>query len=413
MSLPAVALTALFFVTGVHAHSIIGERSKHPTCTAQWESAHSISDLRCCLKERHADLQHCLDDGIRVIAASGKTTQEILAELGETQQSDAAIESACHLITHAIGRMTFEIIGSLGKAFHACNHTCHAGCYHGVLETLFFTKEQRAAGIEHLSFPEVAGRVPTICTDPETRASKSILMQCHHGLGHAILFTLDYALLPALRACDLLPTDYARRTCHLGVFTENVIAAEREKRDLKRDDPLYPCNAIPETYRRECYRDQSKVMMHMGLSDQRIAELCSTLGENADVCFQGLGRDLSAAVRSGEAARAVHACEKLSETYARDCISGTVYALADHTGDSTLAFPFCAALEDPSNRSTCFRMGARYLADLYGKTRSDFRFACDALSETHLTSCVAAAKRETAGTIWKGLWALWELWRNR
>ena len=170
--------------------------------------------------------------------------KNLLTLFREARSEHETIENNCHVIAHAVGRASFVKTKNLGQAFHACDMSCHAGCYHGVLETLFLTEEQRRQGIDHLSYEQIAPRIPEVCTKALLGEKKSVLAQCQHGLGHAILYTIAYDIPNALRGCDLLPTRYGQESCYIGVFTENVIAEEKEKRNLKEDDVFYPCNAI-------------------------------------------------------------------------------------------------------------------------------------------------------------------------
>ena len=374
-----------------------------------WEpmDIESFEELECCFEDLTRS-QQCLDIAMHALGET-HDVKEMLREFTAAREKHKPIETNCHVIAHAIGRTSFQKTGNLGEAFHACDMSCHAGCYHGVLESLFFTEEQRAKGIEHLEFEQIAEKIPTVCTEQLLGKDKSVVAQCQHGLGHAILYTIDYDLPNALRGCDLLPTRYARESCYIGVFTENVIAEDKEKRNLKEDDVFYPCNAIDRKYQQMCYKDHTKVLIHRGMTDQEVAEACAGLPEFKEECFEGLGRDISTDFREGGRERAQKACEESSEGFEASCIAGHVYALLDNTGDGSFGFRFCESLKDPKNQQTCFRLSMHYLATLHEKNRQALLEMCT-VTESGRTLCEREAKRATAGTlelIWILLSDLW------
>ena len=64
---------------------------------------------------------------------------------------------------------------------------------------------------------------------------------------------------------------------------------------LKEDDPLYPCNAIAEKYRRECYFLQSSAISLFNDNDfGATLKVCDTVPTKyVQVCYQSAGRDIS------------------------------------------------------------------------------------------------------------------------
>lgn len=342
--------------------------------------------LLCCFGS--PSMQQCLDQGVGEIA-EGKDIPALLKEFEAAQQQSSALEGKCHPVIHAVGRLAAKRLGSFAKAFHACTHTCHAGCYHGAMETVFFTEEELREGIQHLTFNELQPRIAGAC-DPLKLGdvSKASLFQCQHGLGHAILFTLDYNLEDALHSCDLLKTPYGRSSCAIGVFMENVGAAEQEKRNLDPADPLYPCNAIAERYQADCFRQQTKVWLYLGFSDEQVAETCRSLPHSWDLCFQGLGRDLSRPFREGESVRATRACEELSGEWSADCIGGMVYGLIDHTWDGSRAYEYCSALTSPENTSLCYSLANQYLHSLYEMNEEALLQQCEAFAGEGRELCI-------------------------
>ena len=79
---------------------------------------------------------------------------------------------------------------------------------------------------------------------------------------------------------------------------------------LKEDDPLYPCNAIAEKYRRECYFLQSSAISLFNDNDfGATLKVCDTVPTKyVQVCYQSTGRDISGFTLGTASARSTTAC---------------------------------------------------------------------------------------------------------
>lgn len=155
------------------------------------------------------------------------------------------IEADCHRIAHAIGGGALKHYdGQVGQAFVAGRPSCTSGYYHGILERAFLGFEQS----------ELGSAARTFCADAAIRETKFIAYQCVHGLGHGLMIYTGYDLPLSLRTCDKLANQWDGTSCTGGVFMENYQASYGVKsRWLKKDDLLYPCNAVAERYKFYCY----------------------------------------------------------------------------------------------------------------------------------------------------------------
>lgn len=341
--------------------------SPHTATAACPGTPASIANLACCEKFGGA-AGRCYDRGIETIGASAdtKTLLDMLEKATDIR------DDRCHPIAHAIGRHSFRAHTTFADAFHACDERCHYGCYHGVVEAAFGRDK---APDQHITFEDMKESIPTLCAEIEGRG---VRYQCSHGLGHAILYTLGYQVTKALEGCDLIENRDDRTSCHLGVFMENALAADRELRDLRADDPLYPCSALPPAYKHTCFLDHTRVLFGFGLAPAQVAEQCMKAEGYERACFRSFGRDRSNAAREGRAAATILECESLAGAYAKDCIEGAAAALADFTGTAELAFPFCAALAAENSRLLCFRSVAEYLRGIYARGKDELTTECDA-----------------------------------
>jgi len=343
------------------------------TSTSASISTDDFIKIKDCFSQ--TEYKTCLDNFVTKLGDSGSTTKEMLAAMEAARTQDTQIENQCHDIAHAIGRYTYKKYTNIGDAFNACDQSCHSGCYHGVMERMFYS-DQEINSKSHLTFADIQDKIPDICSsDKFSNPTTSIIFQCLHGVGHAVMFSLDYDLEDSLKACDLLPTQYDQSSCYGGVFMENVTAFDKSLRDLKADDPLYPCNKVAEKYKNACYLMQTSVMFEYGLSNDEIIAECKK-SEQPATCFVSLGRDLSNFVRTGQMDYVTSTCESLDRGSAQNCIDGTVYALSDNTWDGQFSFSFCSNLKDSENKNTCFRDTMSYIKAVYAKTSDDLKDEC-------------------------------------
>src|SRR3990167_3110587 len=206
--------------------------------------ATTLLDIKGCFDKAETEFQKCLD-GFLADYGKDKAVSELLRELETARLQDNSIDTQCHPLSHAIGRFALSKHENVGDAFEQCDFTCQSGCYHGVMERLFFTSEEIAAGIRHLTYDDFKTRLPGICDASKfSNPNSTVIFNCLHGAGHAVMYSINYKLQPALDSCDLFETEYERLACYGGVFMENITAFDKSKRDLKPDDPNYPCNFV-------------------------------------------------------------------------------------------------------------------------------------------------------------------------
>lgn len=347
-----------------------------------------FADINDCFSNTGEKLQVCLDDFVDGYFGE-QTTQEVLAAMESARLENTSIENNCHPIAHAIGRHTYKTIGNVGDAFEACDQSCHSGCYHGVMERLFWGEDELIDENKHLTYKDLETKIPGICSaDKFQNPSNSVIFQCLHGVGHAILYSLDYDLSAALKSCDLLATEYEKSSCYGGVVMENVTAFDKQKRDLKKDDPLYPCNSLESHYQYTCYLMQTSVMFEYGMDIPTIAENCKQATNYQNSCFTSLGRDLSNDVRLNNPQRVVEACEVYSGEYSESCINGTVYALVDNTWDARFAYQFCSLLNS-TNKAYCYKAVNNYLKWSYSKSADDLKESCATFAQNETDTCLA------------------------
>lgn len=358
--------------------SIIGAYSLANRAVNTVVSDGDLSKITECFPLSDLERQRCLDKFIEEYAnTTQKNTKSILADLEAIRSESPTMEAECHVVSHSIGRYTYSKYPNVGEAFEACDLTCNSGCYHGIMERMFFNDEDLEEGTQHLSYEQMAGKAPHIC-DRERfdNPSNFVIFQCYHGLGHALNYFSRYDLDQALKVCDLVESDYDKYSCYGGVFMENVTAFEKGKRDLKLGDPHYPCNRVADKYKSECYGMQTSVMLEYGLTNKQMADECRKAGDNTWRCFESYGRDLSNLARADRMPELVLACEVYANGYEENCIRTAAYVLIDSTSDGRYAYAFCDALTQASNQNICYASTSRYLENSFLRTPQEILQDC-------------------------------------
>lgn len=194
----------------------------------------------------------------------------------------------CHTLLHVVGEAAGKEYPSVAAAYEVGDPFCRSGYYHGVLEGVFGEEgsEQLLANLDSLC-AEVRGK---------DRYSYDYFA-CVHGVGHGLMAYFNHDLFESLAGCDKLSGEWEQSSCHGGVFMENVISdtPEEPSKFLKRDDVLYPCNAVEDAYQYQCYLMQTSHMLSVLDGDFAAAfTTCDTAEEKYRVpCYQSLGRDAS------------------------------------------------------------------------------------------------------------------------
>ncbi len=368
---------ALIAVLGIAAALglgfLSGQMADLPKTGNALSSSKSIYDIYLCGNDAS-----CMDD-IAEELLKVKNAEELLAELDELGKRNSDVLYQCHPVTHAIGRMLYKKLlqegGHLGDTFQECDHTCHSGCFHGAMERVFFTED--ALGTPHVTQKILMEKVPQVCEIFGYGTEGNIKFQCLHGLGHAVLFFMDYNLTESLDICDTLPTTWDQTSCYGGMFMENIFASNKSARYLN-DDPHFPCNAIEEKYRKECYIMQTSRMFELGLAPEETGKECENAGDYRHHCMQSIGRDLSGNARTDP--KSVTICTNLTATtYNQYCITGVIYALADNSWDGRYAFPYCDSL--PSDYTEyCYKTVINYLRSSIFISKSAITSSCEAHS---------------------------------
>lgn len=221
---------------------------------------------------------------------NGESPKAALADARKNYKDSQFIKTNCHEIAHVIGRAAGKKYKDVSAAFVQGDDFCASGYYHGVMQAI--TDEIGAAGI--------AKKINEIC-EPLRKQGEYKLSHynCVHGLGHGFMAVQNNELFKSLELCEKLSGNWQQDSCYSGVFMENIIGMvdpDHHTQYLKDDDPLYPCPAIAEKYKRMCYFLQTDHALRVENGDfAKVFNLCSGLekDEYSIMCYQSLGRNAS------------------------------------------------------------------------------------------------------------------------
>lgn len=252
--------------------------------------------------------------------------------------ADSAVQALSHQYVHALGRYVYLTAPSPARAFGSCDGRFEAGCYHGVLQGYFEDN------------PDFTGQdLDGLCAELGADALE-LKFQCLHGLGHGLTLFFDHTLLRPLRYCDFLSVGWDRKSCYGGVFMENVLWGQTIRggqtgspgESAIAEDLQYPCNAVVDKYRPDCWLLQTSTILDVLAWDFRAAfQECGRAPDPyVPICYQSMGRDISGYTLA-EPVRSAELCRLGDAEWMGECFAGAARQLVYADAQTTDAFELC------------------------------------------------------------------------
>ncbi len=358
-SVKAMIVVAALVVVGVAANQFSRAQARAVGSTCRYGSS---DRQRICYSQLLSD--HLTRHGVA----------DAVATLDAIAAADPDVAEHAHEYAHGLGIEAYSTSPDIAATFSACGDGFSSGCRHGVIQAYFESREQ-------VTQPEVEG----LC-EPFRSASASrwVLFQCVHGMGHGLTMFRGHDLPQALTDCDLLSDGWDRESCYGGAFMENVInvtsphhpatelAAHSHHhmtmssfKAIDPADPLYPCSIVAERYLHACYQMQTSVMLYENHGDiAAAAKSCERApAAQRPVCFQSLGRDITS-YTARDPQKTADLCAKARDAYRPSCYFGAVKALVDWTATTNAAFTFCGIVLREPGAPTCYRALGEEIATL-------------------------------------------------
>jgi cytochrome c553 len=312
--------------------------------------------------------------------------KKALALLRQKMAVDPAIEATCHPIAHTIGAgALLRYHGDVARAFGEGDPTCGSGYYHGLLQW-------KLAGVTP---DKVASVARTVCNSSKIRANAYDYYQCVHGLGHGLMLYTRYDLPQALKLCHQLATSYDSISCTGGVFMENQQSSYGiRSKYLKKDDLLYPCDAVKDQDKLYCYLlVTSYILPQVGYDWKKTADWCRKSDPGfVQYCFQSYGRDASGSARE-DPDGIIRNCSQAGSGE-RECIFGAVRDILNNDPSDVRSKQLCEKV-DSQFRSYC-SYGIGSIVGTYYSTSAEQHAACVKFSPAgELSQCVSGANSAT------------------
>jgi hypothetical protein len=332
-------------------------------------------ELSRCREDAPERRRACYEAALSGPAREGRV-ETAMAGLQAAAAADRAVERDGHVYAHAIGKLAYRARPDLAATFGRCDESFQSGCYHGVIQAYFE------------AHPAVdAEAVDAVCRPYRAAgASRWLLFQCVHGLGHGLTALRGHDLPRALLDCDLLRDGWDRESCYGGAFMENVVNAmgphhggaagdghggagtgeghagagapdagrEPAFQALDPADLHHPCSAVEERYLAACYGMQTSVMLFLNGGDlEGAARACNDAPPAMrSVCAQSLGRDISSYTLQ-DPAESIRFCGFTAERWRPWCYVGLAKNFVDLTATTGAAFAFCSSVPEEPGRLKC------------------------------------------------------------
>jgi len=302
---------------------------------------------------------------------------DAVATLDAITRGDADAAEHAHEYAHGIGIEAYGLSPDITATFAACGDGYSSGCRHGVIQAYFESRQE-------VTQPQVEA----LCQPfKSATASRWVLFQCVHGMGHGLTMFRGHDLPRALGDCDLLSDGWDRESCYGGAFMESVINATTPHhpatmlaahshhmaattfKAMDPADPLYPCSIMAERYLHACYQMQTSVMLNLNHGDMGdAARSCERAPAHVrPVCFQSLGRDITS-YTARDPQKTADMCDKAREPYRPACYFGAAKALVDWTATTESAFTFCGIVAAQPGGPTCYQALGEEIATLLATT---------------------------------------------
>jgi len=251
---------------------------------------------------------------------------------------DQAVEADCHPIMHTIGRNAYRFYGSVTAATKYATEFCWSGYYHGVME----------AYMAQFDDAKLMTQMPKICQQTPGKPYSFDYYNCLHGLGHGVTIRFNNDIMKALPYCDALIGQWEQESCYSGAFMQNIVVdgVNHKSVNLKADDPVYPCDVVPDRMKESCYlMVTSNILKVNGYDYAAGFKTCDAVeADYVATCYQSEGRDISGAMLL-DPAKIVPLCDEGAPEHQADCVIGAVKNAVFNDRGVTRADALCRAVD--------------------------------------------------------------------
>lgn len=311
-------------------------------------SGSSLHTAPNCLQTAQSTDFTCWDNRLRAITREDSPAAAF-ADIKVAYNQEPYVVSQCHQLTHRIGREAALRYKDIGEAYRYGDNFCWSGYYHGVMETMTAT----------LGKDYVIENIATICDVLKKEQPYSFYhFNCVHGLGHGVMGLTKIELYDSLKICQKMVEWWEQESCYGGVFMENIMSEDNSDHGTKyllSDQPMYPCTAVENTFKNQCYLMQTSYALKLANYDyDTVFSACSQVEQQfVATCYQSLGRDASGNTTS-DPARTKEICLKGVDYDAQsNCVIGAVKDFISYFHTMEQATVLCDMLGSPALQDVC------------------------------------------------------------
>lgn len=310
-----------------------------------------------CVGALEADFT-CWQNHYKAIVAND-SVEAAFVDFKRTYEANAYVKANCHQVGHIIGRAAVDRHKTLAETYAHGDTFCWSGYYHGAIETI----------AQNIGPDKIVSQVNTVCRTFNQKEPYSFKhYNCVHGMGHGLMAVKDGELFEALRVCKDYDGYWQQESCYGGVFMENVmnrINPGKTTKYLNDTEPLYPCTAVENTYKQQCYLMQtSHALTVVGNDFNKVFELCAGVESPYDLtCYQSLGRDVSGQSSSNSETTVQQCMQGPSQIARENCFTGAVKDFLSYYDNNTQGLAMCRSIPDAALAASC-----KAQADEYYKT---------------------------------------------
>lgn len=304
--------------------------------------------LQECTAEKAEDFKCWREYYKQIVSQDSPKTALIDAQ--KKYDSDRFIKDNCHEIAHVIGRAAGLKYSDVSEAYSLGTDFCASGYYHGVMQAV----------VDAIGKDKIISSIDNICQPLAEKKQYGLShYNCVHGLGHGVMSVEGNELFLALRDCDGLSGIWQQESCYSGVFMENIIGEidpDHYTAYLKEDDPLYPCTAVEDKYKKMCYFLQTDHALIVEEADfDKVFNHCSGLGNitYSTMCYQSLGRNASSYAKYDIKVTRDYCLLGDSEPAQRNCFTAAATDFAWHFQDDKRAYALCSSIEENGTAKLC------------------------------------------------------------
>lgn len=351
-----LALAAI--LTGLNPAILGNDRGKSSASTVDAYGEGEVVNLALLSSEPPSSADECakriigkyscyLDYFVAIMQERG--ADMAVAEVEYLSKADEYVASNCHQIVHDLGNTAVVWYGDVGVALSYQGSACWSGYYHGVVEY----------AISRFDDADLADELPEFCAELAIRKYSFAHFNCVHGLGHGIMQILGGDLFDTIPYCEVFDDPWEDSACMNGALMENVITGQQGSPvNLRTDDLVYPCNAVPDIYVADCFATQTSWMLtNTGYRTEGFAQVFAICdGVRADMvanCYRALGRDISS-VNGQDPIMIVRLCSLGDPEFQASCYVGAATNAIYNDHNTITATEICNSIRARMRRA-CFQ----------------------------------------------------------